>query len=294
MQNFSKQEFDVFNYSSILSRNPVYLRNSWNENTPFHRHSHIEFFYVLDGSGVHIFNKEENTLTYGSACLLTLNDIHGFQKIGNKDFKHMDICINDSYFKNVCDFFSPTLYKELFSNHGYAFKLSAEEISKIENCIPNLLLDSKDSAFHLSAKILTASLINLVLEQNSKQQFSPPTWLVQLLADLSSPDNFKNDLSAITSQFDYNEDYIRRQFKKFFGMTMTDYFNHQKLDYAFQLLSKSSITTEKVCEITGFNNISYFHRLFKRTFNTTPGIIRKRPAFENKETSYPNECLNHR
>lgn len=275
MKNLSKQDFDIFNYSDILSETPIYLRNSWNENTPLHRHSHIEFFYVFDGSGIHILNGEKNTLTYGNACLLTLNDIHGFQKMGDKDFKHMDICIDESYFRSICDFFSPTLYDELFSKHGYAFKFSAEEISKIENRIPNLLLDTKDSTYYLFAKVLMTSLINLILEHTTKQQTAPPTWLLQLLTDLSMHDNFKNNLSAIISQFDYNEDYIRRLFKKFFGMTMTDYFNQQKIDYAFQLLSTSSLTTEEVCEITGFNNISYFHRLFKRTFNVTPGSIRK-------------------
>lgn len=275
MTNLSEQEIALFNYSDILTENPIYLRNSWNENTPPHQHFHIEFFYVLDGSGVHIFNKTEKILTHGNAYLLTLKDIHEFQIIENKNFQHMDICIDEAYFKSVCDFFSPTLYQDLFSQHGYAFTLSAKEMLKIENCIPNLLLNPRDASYHLAAKVLSTFLINLAIEHNSEQLPSPPSWLVQLLAALGSYDNFRCSLSSIVARFDYNEDYVRRLFKKFFGTTMTDYFNQQKINYAFNLLSTTKLSTETICEITGFNNISYFYRLFHKTFNTTPGNIRK-------------------
>ena len=40
--------------------------------------------------------------------------------------------------------------------------------------------------------------------------------------------------------------------------------------YAYTLLQSSSYSVEEICDRINFNNVSYFYRLFKKSFHMTP------------------------
>ena len=254
---------------------PTFSRCSTNEYTPLHRHSYIEFFYVLEGKGTHILNGERKTLTRGDAYLLHPNDVHGFPQTDTTLFQHTDIGIKINYFKELCNCLSPDLFDEFYNGNSLYFKLSSEQIAKLEHHIPHLHLIPTDEKNMLSAKAITLTITLLLLENRLMEKSNIPLWVLQLLTILNSHENFKTDISILTSGFSYNADYMRRQFKKHVGMTMTDYFNRQKMDYAYKLLSTTDESIETICEMVGFNSVSYFRDLFKRIFNKTPGEIQK-------------------
>lgn len=108
-----------------------------------------------------------------------------------------------------------------------------------------------------------------------------PNWLNNLLTRLSTRDNFQSDIAELTADFAYNADYMRRLFKRYVGMTMTDYFNKQKMNYAYSMLQNGNQTVEEICEAVGIANMPYFHKLFKDTFHTTPKQVRLRNANRN-------------
>ena len=108
-----------------------------------------------------------------------------------------------------------------------------------------------------------------------------PNWLNNLLTRLSTRDNFQSDIAELTADFAYNADYMRRLFKRYIGMTMTDYFNKQKMNYSYSMLLNGNLTVEEICEAVGIANMSYFHKLFKDTFHTTPKHVRARNTNRN-------------
>lgn len=263
------------NAPTIAKKAPTFSRISVNEYTPLHRHSYIEFFYVLEGKGTHILNGERKTLTRGDSYLLHPNDVHGFPETDATLFRHTDIGIKTNYFKELCNCLSPDLFDEFCNGNSLHFKLSSEQIAKLEHHIPHIHLSPTDEKNKLSAKAITLTITLLLLENRLVEKSDIPSWVLQLLTILNSHENFKTDISILTSGFSYNADYMRRQFKKHIGMTMTDYFNRQKMDYAYKLLSTTDASIETICEMVGFNSVSYFRDLFKRIFNTTPGEIQK-------------------
>lgn len=276
--NNNNNDVLFFKFDEIMPRNtPVFPRVSKNELTPLHRHDYIEFFYTLEGSGIHVLNGRRESVTAGDACVLTPNDVHGFNPVADKSTKHMDICVDINYFKQVCDFFSPTLTNEFLKGNGMTFELSAEKIAKFEQYVPNLFLSTGENAYRVSAKILTSMIIELIFAFHSEQKPAMPEWIFGLLAEFNSRANFQTPLSDITKKFNYNADYMRRVFKQYTGLNMTDYFNNQKMDYAYTLLSTTKLPIESICEAIGLNNISYFYHLFKSIYNKTPNEIRKRP-----------------
>ena len=86
---------------------------------------------------------------------------------------------------------------------------------------------------------------------------------------------FDINTSRIANIFHYNEVYLGRLFKKQVGIGINDYINLQRIEIAKKRLAT---TREKVIDISsgvGFNNVTYFNRVFKKHTGMTPKEYRK-------------------
>lgn len=89
--------------------------------------------------------------------------------------------------------------------------------------------------------------------------------------------SYAEDISGdfIETKFHYNFDYLNRQFKKWTGETIFAYLNRIRLERAGQLLHTGFYTVEEVSLQTGFQNVYYFERVFKKFSGITPGKLRR-------------------
>ena len=70
--------------------------------------------------------------------------------------------------------------------------------------------------------------------------------------------------------------HFMRWFKKMTGQGFTEYLNEHRLNAAADALRGSSDTVLAVAEQCGFENLSYFNRLFKKRYGMTPREYRAR------------------
>lgn len=82
-------------------------------------------------------------------------------------------------------------------------------------------------------------------------------------------------LAAIADMYHYNEKYLGALFKKQVGMTFHNYLNERRLLRATTLLKHSNDSVLTISVRVGFNNVTYFNRLFRERFGITPGEYRK-------------------
>ena len=64
---------------------------------------------------------------------------------------------------------------------------------------------------------------------------------------------------------------FRRSFRDYVGISPIEYRNDLRLRYAKMLLISGEYSAEEAARQSGFNNISFFYRLFRRKFGTSPG-----------------------
>ena len=64
---------------------------------------------------------------------------------------------------------------------------------------------------------------------------------------------------------------FRRSFREHVGVSPIEYRNDLRLRYAKMLLSSGECSVEEAARQSGFHNISFFYRLFRRKFGTSPG-----------------------
>ena len=79
----------------------------------------------------------------------------------------------------------------------------------------------------------------------------------------------------IANIFHYNAQYLGRLFKEGANLSFNDYLNSQRLKRSEILLKETELSVLEISNRVGFNNISYFNRLFKKHLGTTPTEYRK-------------------
>ena len=90
--------------------------------------------------------------------------------------------------------------------------------------------------------------------------------------------NFKEKISLkeFGEQFHLSEKYISRYFKEHFHITLSQYITHLRLEYAKQLLQDTDTPVTEIAMQSGYQNVSYFIRSFKKTYGVSPLKYRKK------------------
>jgi two-component system response regulator YesN len=70
--------------------------------------------------------------------------------------------------------------------------------------------------------------------------------------------------------------YLSRLFKKAMGRTVIDYLTLVRIEAAKRMLLEGKATMEEIAVATGFNEATYFNRVFKREVGISPGVFRSR------------------
>lgn len=256
----------------FLPGHNIYTRVKPLRNEKLHRHEFLEIFYVLSGSSDHFANDEFFRISMGDAYLFFPQDTHKHIKAGSsKDFLYRDILILPTFFHSICDGYYGTLFDD-FNNKKMPAKihLSASELMLFENLFMQFSNDKGEHTEMLANLIVhefVSSFLNQKIMQNTRQL---PNWLVTLVSELNRPSNFATPLPDLLSVFHYTKPYLCNTFKKHIGMTITDYFNKNRIDYANSLLTATDHSIAEICEMIGFGNISHFYTLYKKYYHKSP------------------------
>lgn len=85
------------------------------------------------------------------------------------------------------------------------------------------------------------------------------------------------DLSAV---FNYNEKYLGRLFKTKTGFTIKEYCNNAKVEKAKKLLKNSRTHISDIATQSGFNNVTYFNRMFRTIVGISPQEYREQNSVQ--------------
>lgn len=85
----------------------------------------------------------------------------------------------------------------------------------------------------------------------------------------------KLTLEMVSAHVYMNPQYFSRVFKKRIGVSYTDYVNNLRIQHACKLLETSDFPSYRISNECGFNDPSYFNRVFFKQMKTTPNKYRK-------------------
>lgn len=82
-------------------------------------------------------------------------------------------------------------------------------------------------------------------------------------------------LRDLAAQFHISEGHLCRFFKSMTRMSPVEYINFYRISMSMELLRQTDMEISDIAMRTGFNNISYFNRLFRRYMHMTPTQYRE-------------------
>ncbi len=89
--------------------------------------------------------------------------------------------------------------------------------------------------------------------------------------------HLQEDISCggIANWVNMNPDYLTRLFKKETGLTVSDYILQERMDVAKTMLARTDLPIGDIAGSVGFNNFSYFSKMFKKVTSVNPQDYRK-------------------
>ncbi len=89
--------------------------------------------------------------------------------------------------------------------------------------------------------------------------------------NISNPDLGR---ATIAESVHISPDYLSFVFHKEEGKVLSAYITEERIGVAKKLLLTSNISSQEIAEKTGFSNVSYFHKQFKKVTGLTPNAYR--------------------
>ena len=251
---------------------------------PDHSHNYVELVYMYSGSAVQIINKTERIkLDTSDLLLLREGTSHAIEPLGEDD-----IAI---HFFLKPEFFShPSLITE---DGGILRHFIAGAVSENHSVADYLHFRLQDI---LPAKNLLENMIwSLMVEKKCRQEINQATMsmlIMELLHDadkVESHDTTQYEEQIALTAYQYLENhyttatleefslkvmqptyYVSRLFKRYYQMTFTECLQLIRLCRAANCLTSSSKSVEEIIQEIGYENSSYFHRIFKERYGLTP------------------------
>lgn len=123
------------------------------------------------------------------------------------------------------------------------------------------------------AKIIDERIIDLLLLSGKPGREPPLISNIKNYIEEGLLDEI--NVKQIASAFHYNEKYLGKYFKRETGKSVREYVNDSRLKIAEELLRRSDISVTDIASRTGFDNLSYFDRLFRERYGKSPRAFRE-------------------
>lgn len=253
---------------------------------PEHTHDYVEVVYMCSGETTHIVNGREIKLEQGDLLFLNQSATHEVLQA-----EEQDVAVN---FIVLPEFFSvplsmlgeekAPLHKFLEdclcgqnSETGYLY-FDVSEVEPIQNLLENLLwiLIREPPAKHKMSQMTMALLFMQLLSHTdimaADDQRDVVIW--QVLQYVES--NYaKGSFWELAEQLHYDMSWLSREIKRKTDKTYTQLIQEKRLAQAAFMLRNTSENVADIARAVGYENISYFHRIFAEKFGRTPRAYRR-------------------
>ena len=253
-----------------------------------HWHEEIEVIIVLDGSCNYRINLDSFLINKGDILIIGSQSLHSLTSIPNKNMTWASFVFNINMLKSSSTDGALLKYIAPLLNHEHQLPIIIKDnttcYSKIFDVIENILYCyyDKDIAYELELKSLLFKFFSLLYKNNlikkhqSKNNITfNSTNKIKLVLNYIN-DNYSEDISinTLAELCDYSEYHFMRFFKKHIGLTCIQYINNLRLEKSSILLTSTNNAIMDISLEVGFDNLSYFNKLFKRKYNLTPKEFR--------------------
>lgn len=247
---------------------------------PEHTHDYIEAVYMCSGQTTHIINGKKLVLKEGELLFLGQNARQEILSAGENDVA-VNFIIQPSFFDKTLEMLGAEetpiknfLLSSLLDgeNQSYLhFKVAG--VLPVQNLIENLIwtlignTSNKRNINQTTMGLLFMQLLNHTdkLSYESREDRA----IMDILRYIEG--NYKNgSLTEAARLLHYDFYWLSHEIKNRTGKTYTEHLQEKRLSQAAFLLKNTTLSVEEIALAVGYENKSYFHRIFNAKYGTSP------------------------
>lgn len=251
---------------------------------PKHRHNYIEIVYMCSGQTTHIINDSTKiVLTEGNLLFLTPNATQEILPASSNDIA-INFMVLPQFFdaafammddENVLREFLVDTLRQDSSSAGY-IHFRVADILPVQNLIENMiwsLLNHQANRRRINQATMGLLFLQL-LNYTDKINQNAPDYYEQNLVFSSLryiEENYKTaTLTELSAQHNQSMYYLSKLIKKYTGSTYKELLQTKRFNKAIELLRTTKLSVSDIISYVGYDNTSYFYRIFKERYHMSP------------------------
>lgn len=244
-----------------------------------HTHEFMEFVYMLCGKSLHKVNGAEYPMNSGDLLIINYGEVHTYNAEPGTQFYNILIkpTILDKSLEECRDLFylfetAPFRpFKALVNDRCRFIRFSPEE----KNCFVTMLqllekeLRCRDIGYDLTTKAGVNFLLTMIFRKMRGNLAEQTHEFKQVLDYIE--ENYAQTLSEteLSKLCHYNPTYFSRVFKKYTGLTFTDYVKRLRIRKACAYIAEEGRTNGLYIRV-GYTNKTTFYKHFREVTRMTP------------------------
>lgn len=250
---------------------------------PKHTHNYVEVVYMCEGHTEHIINGDKVTLNKGELLFLNQNATQEILPSGGNDIA-VNFIILPEFFdqslkmigqeENMVRNFIISCLRSEDNNAGYLhFKVA--DVLPIQNLVENLIWtltnnqQNKRSINQVTMGLLFLQLMNHTDKVTTGKNPFENELLLTVFRFIE--EHYKDgELSELAKELHFDLYWLSKIIKKLTGKNYTDLVQTKRLNQAAFLLVNTNMPVSDIGYAIGYDNLSYFYRIFRSRYGISP------------------------
>ncbi|MBQ3424043.1 MAG: helix-turn-helix domain-containing protein [Oscillospiraceae bacterium] len=247
---------------------------------PEHTHDYVEMVYMCRGETRHTVNGNAIILRQGELLMLGQNAHQSIEAAGEQDIA-VNFIVRPAFFSGTLPFLGEEetpLRRFVVScltgeNEAGYLLFHVAELLPVQNLIENLLYTlledtpNKRGILQMTMGLLFAQLMNHTeaLQFETQEQNA----VISVLRYLE--ENYRDgSLTEIAGRLHYELPSLSRLIRQKTGKNYTELLQEKRLSQAAWLVRNTDKNVDEIANAVGYENLSYFHRLFAARYGLSP------------------------
>lgn len=252
---------------------------------PEHTHDYVEMVYMCTGTTVHSINGTRIVLREGELLMLGQNAVQSIEPAGEGDVA-VNFIVRPEFFSGTLPFLGEeeTPLRHFIVNvltgedeTGYLL-FRAADILPVQNLLENLLytlleeIPNRRGILQMTMGLLFVQLLN----HTEALQFETSDHNTILSVLRYIEEHYRDgSLTEISQRLNYEMSSLSRLIRQKTGHNYTELLQEKRLSQASWLLKNTDMRVDEIAFSAGYENVSYFHRIFAARFGMSPGKYRR-------------------
>ncbi|WP_224823428.1 AraC family transcriptional regulator [Cognatishimia sp. MH4019] len=235
-----------------------------------HDHNFFEVFLIESGQTSHWINGETQQLEPGHLTFIRPNDVHAFRADRAKGCQIINVMFRVETAQHLKARYANPIANAFFDSAAHMpemHKLDTVRFARAIN-VAQQLQTAHRSLARIEEFLLV--LTNRVADAAGGLTPNAPRWFAEACSAAQSQTVFSQGAAGFIAAAGRSHEHVCRTCKAVTGLTPSEYINQVRIEYAAHLLRSDERAIDDVVDACGFDNSSYFYRLFRRQYGTTP------------------------